>query len=291
MQAALSTGPDRLLHSTLIEYEEQANDARLAAERAFQADIKFKLREAIRRVQQEIKDLNSILDVCPEFTGGERYAFVADPDEEHKGLYDLILSDQESGQLSISDEANVVGLLEACETGALKGCNPLEDYRLLFSFDLKISVNGQEVDRLSKRMGVASNGEHRVPFYVIAGASLAAAYRIKSGAKHRGAGIMLVDEAFYGMDAQNSFVTAEFLKSLGLQLILAGPDTDVGKLIPVLDSYYDIFRPGNGPHAHFSHIVVKPNAKRLLQSDIPEMHPHLVEQQILKLEQSNGRNG
>lgn len=287
----VSVQRDRLLNSTLIEYEEQANDARLAAERAFQADIKFKLREAIRRVQQEIKDLNSILDVCPEFTGGERYAFVADPDEEHKGLYDLILSDQESGQLSISDEANVVGLLEACETGALKGCNPLEDYRLLFSFDLKISVNGQEVDRLSKRMGVASNGEHRVPFYVIAGASLAAAYRIKSGAKHRGAGIMLVDEAFYGMDAQNSFVTAEFLKSLGLQLVLAGPDTDVGKLIPVLDSYYDIFRPGNGPHAHFSHIVVKPNAKRLLQSDIPEMHPHLVEQQILKLEQSNGRNG
>lgn len=279
---------DRLLNSTLIEYEEQANHARQAAERAFQADIKFKMREAIRRVQQEVRDLNNILDICPEFTGGERYAFVADVDDEHKNLYDLILSDQESGQLSLSDEANIVALLEACETGALKGSNPLEDYRLLFNFDLKISVNGVEVDRLSKRMGVASNGEHRVPFYVIAGASLAAAYRIKSGSKHRGAGVILVDEAFYGMDAQNSFVTAEFLKSLGLQLVLAGPDTDVGKLIPVLDSYYDIFRPGNGPNAHFTHIVVKPKAKRLLQSDIPEMHPHLVEQKILELEQANG---
>jgi chromosome segregation protein len=281
---------NRLVNSTLTDYEEQAARARQAAERAFQADIKFKMREAIRRVQQEIRDLNSILDTCPEFTGGERYSFVADTAAEHKQIFELITSDLDSGQLSISDgeesspaQATIVKLLEACETGAMKGCNPLEDYRLLFNFDLKISVNGTEVDRLSKRMGVASNGEHRVPFYVIAGASLAAAYRIKTGGKHRGAGVMLIDEAFYGMDAQNSFVTAEFLKSLGLQLVLAGPDTDVGKLIPVLDSYYDIFRPGNGPHAHFEHIVIKAPAKRLLQSDIPEMHPQLIEQKIIEL--------
>jgi chromosome segregation protein len=139
------------------------------------------------------------------------------------------------------------------------------------------------VDKLSKRMGVASNGEHRVPFYVIAGAALASAYRIKPGSPHRGAGLMLLDEAFYGMDAQNSFVTAEFLKSLGLQLVLAGPDTDVGKLMPVLDSYYDVFRPDNGVDAYFSHVQIKEAAKTLLQSDIPEMHPHLVEQKMQQL--------
>lgn len=279
-----------LVNSTLAEYEGDASQARSAAEQAFKADVKFKMREAIHRVQQEVGDLNRILDKCPEFTGGERYRFSSDISPLHRDLYDMVLSDADAGQPSFLDAADndgtqskLVALLEACESGEDKGNNPLEDYRLLFNFDLKIIVNGVVVDKLSKRMGVASNGEHRVPFYVIAGAALASAYRIKPGAPHRGAGLMLLDEAFYGMDAQNSFVTAEFLKSLGLQLVLAGPDTDVGKLIPVLDSYYDVFRPDNGAHAYFSHVQIKEEAKKLLQSDIPEMHPHLVEQKMQQL--------
>ncbi|MBR7780624.1 SbcC/MukB-like Walker B domain-containing protein [Undibacterium luofuense] len=286
----VSTHTQRLVNSTLSEYEGDAAQARSAAEQAFKADVKFKMREAIHRVQQEIGDLNRILDKCPEFTGGERYRFSHEISPMHRDLYELILSDADAGQPSFLDatdndgtQGKLVTLLEACESGDDKGNNPLEDYRLLFNFDLKIIVNGMVVDKLSKRMGVASNGEHRVPFYVIAGAALASAYRIKPGAQHRGAGLMLLDEAFYGMDAQNSFVTAEFLKSLGLQLILAGPDTDVGKLIPVLDSYYDVFRPDNGADAYFSHVQIKEAAKTLLQSDIPEMHPHLVEQKMQQL--------
>jgi len=288
--AWVTTHTQRLVNSTLAEYEGDAAQARSAAEQAFKADVKFKMREAIHRVQQEVGDLNRILDKCPEFTGGERYRFSYEISPTHRDLYDMILSDVEAGQSSFLDatgndgtQGKLVALLEACESGNDKGNNPLEDYRLLFNFDLKIIVNGLVVDKLSKRMGVASNGEHRVPFYVIAGAALASAYRIKPGTSHCGAGLMLLDEAFYGMDAQNSFVTAEFLKSLGLQLILAGPDTDVGKLIPVLDSYYDVFRPDNGADAYFSHVQIKEAAKTLLQSDIPEMHPHLVEQKMQQL--------
>lgn len=288
--AWVSTHTQRLVDSTLAEYEGDAAQARSAAEQAFKADVKFKMREAIHRVQQEVRDLNRILDKCPEFTGGERYRFSHEISPTHSDLYDMIVSDADTGQPSFLDAAGndgaqgkLVALLEACESGDDKGNNPLEDYRLLFNFDLKIIVNGMVVDKLSKRMGVASNGEHRVPFYVIAGAALASAYRIKPGTPHRGAGLMLLDEAFYGMDAQNSFVTAEFLKSLGLQLVLAGPDTDVGKLIPVLDSYYDVFRPDNGADAYFSHVQIKEAAKKLLQSDIPELHPHLVEQKMQQL--------
>jgi chromosome segregation protein len=40
---------------------------------------------------------------------------------------------------------------------------------------MDIKVDGVVVEKLSKRMGKGSNGEHRVPFYVIAGAALAAA--------------------------------------------------------------------------------------------------------------------
>jgi energy-coupling factor transporter ATP-binding protein EcfA2 len=277
---------EKLKTSTLADYEKEATEARMAAEEAFRSDVKYKLREAIQRVSQEINDLNSILNNCPPFTGGERYKFVADVSPTHRALYDLVVrqpDDGGTGQLFDNPEVQgkLVTLMEACEAGADKGNNPLEDYRLFFNFDLEIHVNGRKEDLLSKRMGVASNGEHRVPFYVIAGAALATAYRIKQGEKHRGAGVMILDEAFYGMDAQNTFVTAEFLKSLGLQLVMAGPDSDVGKLLPVLDSYYDLTR--HGPDVFVEQVIVKEPAKALLQSDIPERNPALVQRAVEQL--------
>lgn len=281
---------EKLKTSTLADYQKEATEARAAAEEAFRSDVKYKLREAIQRVGQEIQDLNKILNSCPPFTGGERYKFVAEVSPTHRALYDLVVrqpDDGGTGQLFDSPDvqSKLVTLMEACEAGTDKGNNPLEDYRLFFNFDLEIHVNGLKADLLSKRMGVASNGEHRVPFYVIAGAALATAYRIKSAATHRGAGVMILDEAFYGMDAQNTFVTAEFLKSLGLQLVMAGPDSDVGKLLPVLDSYYDLTR--HGPDVFVEHVIVKEPAKALLQSDIPERNPALVQQAIDQLSLSS----
>ena len=277
---------EKLKTSTLTDYEKEATEARAAAEDAFRSDVKYKLREAIQRVGQEIHDLNKILNNCPPFTGGERYKFVADVSPTHRALYDLVVRQPDDGgteQLFDSPDVQgkLVTLMEACEAGTDKGNNPLEDYRLFFNFDLEIHVNGLKADLLSKRMGVASNGEHRVPFYVIAGAALATAYRIKQGSKHRGAGVMILDEAFYGMDAQNTFVTAEFLKSLGLQLVMAGPDSDVGKLLPVLDSYYDLTR--HGPDVFVEQVLVKEPAKALLQSDIPERNPTLVQRVVEQL--------
>ncbi|HBO3911251.1 SbcC/MukB-like Walker B domain-containing protein [Pseudomonas aeruginosa] len=273
---------DKLKGSTLAEYAREADAARLAAEQSFQSDVKFKMREAILRVEREIKDLNKILGACPAFTNGEKYKFIAEVSQAHQSLYDLILSNGGEGADLFSQketQANLMALLEASESGRDKGDNPLEDYRLLFNFDLEIRQDGKVVDLLSKRMGVASNGEHRVPFYVIAGAALATAYRIRPG--EVGSGLMILDEAFYGMDAQNTFVTAEFLKSLGLQLLMAGPDSDVGKLTPLLDNYYDLVR--YGPDVFVEPVWVKEPARRLLTSDIPLLHPELIDAQVALL--------
>src|SRR3546814_15656097 len=38
--------------------------------------------------------------------------------------------------------------------------NPLEDFRLMFDYDLEISVDGVPTSSLSKRMGLGSNGDH-----------------------------------------------------------------------------------------------------------------------------------
>lgn len=269
----------KLNDSTLKDYRKQADAAREAAEQSFRSDVKFKMREAIQRVGQEIRDLNAILKTCPAFTNGEKYQFLAKPSPAHRDLYDLIVASPDVdgedlfGQQGMQN--NLMALLEDSESGKDRGNNPLEDYRLLFNFDLQIIQDGKVVDLLSKRMGVASNGEHRVPFYVIAGAALATAYRIRPGVAHVGAGLMILDEAFYGMDAQNTYVTATFLKSLGLQLMMAGPDSDVGKLAPLMDNYYDLARYGADVFAE--HVVVKEAARALFSSDIPMLHPELID--------------
>ena len=278
----------KLNDSTLTEYEREAAAAREAANQSFRADVAYRMREAIKRVEHDIDDLNRILRACPEFTGGEKYRFVATPALAHKSLYELIQSSafveaSSSPLFEAGDDVQkkLVGFLEACEIGADKANNPLEDYRLLFNFDLEIRVGDKKVDSLSKRLGVGSNGEHLVPFYVIAGASLANAYRIKAGEVHDGAAVMIIDEAFHGFDAQNTYVTAQFLRSLGLQLVMAAPDADVGKLVPVLDSYYDLDRFGSDVFT--AEVLVKDDAKMLLESDMPSRNPQLVEQMAAEL--------
>lgn len=279
----------KLKDSTLTDYEREAAAAREAANQSFRADVAYRMREAIKRVEHDINDLNRILRACPDFTGGEKYLFVATPALAHKPLYELIQSSAfvEAGTSPLFEAADdvqrkLVSFLEACETGVDKANNPLEDYRLLFSFDLEIRVGDKKVDTLSKRLGVGSNGEHLVPFYVIAGASLANAYRIKAGDSHEGAAVMIIDEAFHGFDAQNCYVTAQFLRSLGLQLVMAAPDADVGKLLPVLDSYYDLDR--FGPDVFTSEVIVKDDARRLLESDMPIRNQQLIEQMVAQLD-------
>ncbi|WP_415879506.1 SbcC/MukB-like Walker B domain-containing protein [Methylomonas sp. TEB] len=275
----------KLKDSTLANYETEAQAARQAAEDSFKSDVKFKMREAIHRVRQEIRDLNKILEICPAFTNGEKYQFVANISPAHRSLHELIVNSSGDSEIDLfsqpETQVNIMALLEASESGQDKGNNPLEDYRLLFNFDLEIRQDGKVVDLLSKRMGVASNGEHRVPFYVIAGAALATAYRIRPGVERSGAGLMILDEAFYGMDAQNTFVTAEFLKNLGLQLLMAGPDSDVGKLAPLLDNYYDLVR--YGADVFVEQVRVKEPARRLLSSDIPLLHQELLDVQEAQL--------
>jgi hypothetical protein len=283
----------KLEDSTLVQYDTEANAAREAANQSFRADVAYRMREAIKRVHQEIADLNRILKTCPEFTNGEKYMFTASPSPTYRGLYDLIMSSAliegaSAPLFQAEDEVQkqLVQFLEDCESGTGKGSNPLEDYRLLFNFDLEIRKGELKVEALSKRLGVASNGEHLVPFYVMAGASLANAYRVKSGEAHDGAAVMIIDEAFNGFDAQNTYVTAEFLKSLGLQLIMAAPDSEVGKLVPILESHHDLVRFETEVFA--TEVIIKPAARVLFESDMPARNPHLLPARVKQLEMPAG---
>jgi uncharacterized protein YPO0396 len=131
------------------------------------------------------------------------------------------------------------------------------------------SASAPTVGWLSKRFGPASGGEHRTPVYLIFGAALAAAYG-KSKGSTAGGGIMLLDEAFEKMDPQNVRATVQYLNALGLQLIMAGPESDQAKLSSFLSIYYDMSRFGSR-NVQFKKNVVLDGARDLLQQEIDRL--------------------
>lgn len=272
---------DKLQTTKLVDYKAEADEALKAAETSFRTDIAYRLREAIQKLEKGIRNLNMMLDHCPVFSGNERYRFEAKPAESYKKIYNFIKHIDEidgSSLFTQEDDAQdeIMHLLQASASSeGKKSQNPLEDYRLFYNFDLQILQDNKVTNTLSKRIGVASNGEHRVPFYVIAGAALASAYRIDINKPNDGAALMLLDEAFYGMDSQNSFAVAQFLQSIGLQLIMAGPESDQGKLMPMTDTMFTMARFGGDifkTDEHFTEAL-----QNIMTSDMPMLHPDLID--------------
>lgn len=272
---------DKLQNSKLIDYKDEAEEALRAAETSFRTDIAYRIREAIQKLEKDIRNLNIMLDRCPVFSSNERYKFEAKPAEAYKRIFNYIrhIDEMDGSSLFTQEDDAKDEILQLLESSASsegkKSQNPLDDYRLFYNFDLLILQDSKVTNTLSKRIGVASNGEHRVPFYVIAGAALAAAYRIDREKPNDGAALMLLDEAFYGMDSQNSYAAAQFLQSIGLQLIMAGPESDQGKLIPMTDTMFTMARFGGDVFKSDEHFTEA--LQKIMTSDMPMLHPDLID--------------
>jgi chromosome segregation protein len=280
---------ERLRSMALVEQEQRAEDAYKAALRIFRSDVANALIAGFDRIEEQIRGLNLVLKHAPVFSNNERYQFRSRVVDMHRPLYDFLQRVREAGTGDgdmFGDPGEVPaefrGLLEGDASSALlHDGSPLADHRRFFAFDVEIHRDGKSVGYLSKRFGPGSGGEHRTPLYVIFGAALAAAYGNVQG-RNRGGGIMLLDEAFDKMDTQNVRAAAEYLNSLGLQLIMAGPETDQPKLSSFLDVYYDMGRYG-GTTIQMDMTVLSPATRALLQSDNPLVHPELLQQEIARL--------
>lgn len=277
---------DRLEGTQLAHYQEEVDTAKKMAEKAFREDVAIRISEAIHRTKSSLAELNKILDSCPPFSNGEKYSFEATPAKTYEKLYNYIVeasrgADFFTGESEASEEL-IAYLQKSVDPEEQKAGNPLDDYRLLFNFDLRIKKGDKLIGRLSQRVGPGSNGEHRTPFYVIAGAALASAYRIRSGEPNTGAALMIIDEAFHGMDSQNSLAAARFLESLGLQLLIAAPDSELGKLTPICDTVYELMR--FGQDAFMEPTYIKEAAHKLMVSDMPMEHPQLVLDKMAEIE-------
>src|SRR3546814_3670811 len=132
-----------------------------------------------------IDQLNRILKGCPPFSNGETYKFTAKPAGIHADLHRYIMNSgvDERGDLfneNLELAQTIMEYLVPTSGAAPAAVNPLEDFRLMFDYDLEISVDGVPTSSLSKRMGLGSNGEHLCPFHVIVAVALKHAYRLET---------------------------------------------------------------------------------------------------------------
>jgi chromosome segregation protein len=288
----------RLEEMELAERLAQAEEAYAAAVKVFRTDVAQTLLEGFEAIEEQINNLNQVLKSAPEFSNGERYQFKYKPLDQHRALYDFLKRVREQGEA----EEDIFGgsgrvpeefraLVEGdANSELLQESSPLNDHRRFFSYDVEIYHDGKSMGWLSKRFGPGSGGEHRTPLYVIFGAALAAAYGKARGTQTTG-GIIMLDEAFEKMDAQNVRATAEYLNALGLQLIMAGPETDQPKMSSFLNVYYDMARFGSRT-VQMTKNVVMDEARELLQSDNFLLHPELLAREMEALaETEDGARG
>lgn len=287
----------RLEDMELTEQLEKANEAYDAAVKVFRTDVAQVLLEGFEAIDEQINSLNAVLKHAPEFSNRERYQFRYKPVEEHRSLYEFLKRIREHGNAEedLFGGSGVVpeefrALVEGdADSALLHDSSPLNDHRRFFTYDVEILKENKSAGFLSKRLGPGSGGEHRTPLYVIFGAALAAAYGKVHGTQGAG-GIMLLDEAFEKMDAQNVRATADYLNALGLQLIMAGPETDQPKMSSFLNIYYDMARFGSRTIQMTKNIVMD-EARELLQSDNFILHPELIEKEIALLAESENVAG
>ncbi len=285
-RALLQRELTQLRDTDLVRYQAEAAQAYDTAVDTFRASVAATLNDNFTRLKGQIATLNRTLRASPAFSNNERYQFHYEVVPEFRDLERFIKRAAEiGGEDTLFGSAGEVppAFRELIEDNVATraATSPLDDYRRFFRFEVQIRQDDRVIGTLSERMRSGSGGEHRAPLYVIAGAALAAAYG-KSEAEPGGMGLILLDEFGDKIDAQNARATTNYLRSLGLQLVLAAPDTAQGTLSGVLDSYIELFRDGDLLQAE--RIEVKAAARELLLSDQFDLHPELLAAETARIE-------
>lgn len=205
----------------LRENKARMEDALSAAKSTFRNDVAVALHEHLEWLSDTITRMNEALRLAPMFTNNERYQFRAHVRPAFSVLLKFIkdvaqygpTEDLLGGAGELPKEFEEL-MREKTVVGAAAVKSPLD-------FDIEVlreeaSTNAtKHIGWLSKRVGSGSDGEHRAPLYVIAGAALSSAYRLERG-DDTGLRLLVIDEAFSKMDPRNIVATMRYFRPADL---------------------------------------------------------------------------
>jgi uncharacterized protein YPO0396 len=244
----------RLDAHELVQYADQCRNAATEMTSAFRDDLLHRLDDAFTGIKSTLNELNRHLK-DRQFHGRDYYWFKAMEAPTHVDMIDLVNESRRPDfHLPLfgdrSEDANspmmrAVRQIEEILSNPEARTEEIEDPRKYFNFELYIQdENGKIRSSLSSRAGTGSGGEGQLPFYIAIGASLAATYQNRRTGQS-GLSLAIFDEAFNRLDTKAIGACSDFMRDLGLQVVLATPDEKRHVFMEVVDTVVNVNRLGN----------------------------------------------
>ena len=239
-----------LLETALPDYRYKATEAREKAEQALKEHFLSRLHESIRLANEEKEELNRALKEL-DF-GGYSYKFHLSPRPEMRDYYNMIIDSQMgtgetlfSGQFLDTHGEALSRLFEeiTTENGDFeKNAGELTDYRSYLDFDIIITDEQENKIRFSNISLTESGGGAQIPFYVLIIASFYQAYHLYRNKDTLR--LIVFDEAFNRMDADNIEECMRFIQKLGFQVLVVEPTGKIQQLVPYVNTNIIVMRDG-----------------------------------------------
>lgn len=245
----------RLEAHELVKYDEQCRNAASEMTTAFRDDLLHRLHDAFEGIRETLSELNRHLK-DRQFHGRDYYVFKSSHDPAHADMIELVRESRRpdfqlplfSQEKSVDPETPVLRAVRRIGqilADAQAKTDEIEDPRKYFNFELYIQDEAGKVrSSLSSRAGTGSGGEGQLPFYIAIGASLAATYQNRRTGL-TGLALAIFDEAFNRLDTKAIGACSDFMRSLGLQIVVATPDEKRHIFMEVADTIVNVNRTGN----------------------------------------------
>ena len=244
----------------LPEYLEKIRDSKQKAYDQFRDDFIAKIKSNIESVSQQLEELNDSLK--KSVFGTDRYRFVKSPRPEYRAYYDMIMDPllmdtggwniasqsfnqkyqkeiDELFQLLIFNETNVSAERRAEYE---KSIRKFTDYKTYLVFDLIVTDEQGNEQRLSRTLLKKSGGETQIPFYIALLASFSQVCRIRNRSQNNTIRVIILDEAFSKMDGERIQESIHLLRRFGLQAIFSAPPDKIPDIAPLVDRNIAVYK-------------------------------------------------
>ncbi len=276
---------DTLSQIRLPEYMEQIRDAKEKAYNQFRDDFIAKLKSNIESVREQLNELNHSLR--SSVFGTDRYHFTMSPRAEYRSYYDMITDPllMDTGGWNIASQSfndkyqkeidhlfraliiNETDLTAEKRAEYERSIKKYTDYKTYLVFDLIVTNDQGEEQRLSRTLSRKSGGETQIPFYIALLASFSQICRIRSKGKNNTIRLIILDEAFSKMDGERIKESIVLLRRFGLQAIFSAPPEKIAEIAPLADRNIAVYK--DGKHSFTRHF--DPAQAEVVSEEIDEM--------------------
>lgn len=244
----------------LPEYLEKIRDSKQKAYNQFRDDFIARIKSNIESVSRQIDELNDSLK--KSVFGTDRYRFVKSPRPEYRNYYDMIMDPllMDTGGWNIASQSfnekyqkeidELFRLLILNETNVSaerraeyeKSIRKFTDYKTYLVFDLIVTDEQGEEQRLSKTLLKKSGGETQIPFYIALLASFSQVCRIRNKNQNNTLRVIILDEAFSKMDGERIQESIHLLRRFELQAIFSAPPDKIPDIAPLVDRNIAVYK-------------------------------------------------